>query len=253
MISKGGRLAGKVALVTGASRGIGRAVALAYGREGATLVLCGRDASELDSCAEAAGGATLAQACDVTDGREVGALIDAAIGRFGRIDIVVNNAGVLGPHGRLVDVAPVEWERVLATNLTSVFLVTRAVLDAGMLARGQGCVINVSSGAGRRGRAGWGPYAVSKFGVDALTQVWADECKDTGVRFYSLNPGPTRTEMRAEACPDEDPLTVKTADVVAEAFVALADDGCSIAAGAALELERGTGRLVRWTPRPNSH
>jgi NAD(P)-dependent dehydrogenase (short-subunit alcohol dehydrogenase family) len=113
------------------------------------------------------------------------------------------------------------WEGVLKTNLTSVFTVTQEVLKL-MVPRREGSIINVSSGVGRVGNARWGAYAVSKFGVEGLTQVLADEVKDYGIRVNAVNPGGTRTEMRAKAYPEEDPMTLPTPEEITGVFVYLA-------------------------------
>ena len=132
---------------------------------------------------------------------------------------------------------------MLASNLDSVFYVTREVLRASMLPRGAGCVINVSSGQGRKASAGWGPYAASKFGLEGLTQAWAEEGRERGVRFYSLNPCATRTAMRAKAFAAEDPASLKAPETVVEAFLALASDDCRVPTGSAVYLDRATGAL----------
>ena len=238
-------LKGKTALITGASRGIGRAVALAFARAGADLVLTSRTQAGLDKIsneAAALGGEVRSQLCDLSVRKDIYSL-GAQYGDE-KIDILVNNAGLLGPRGPMVDLEDEDWDQVLAVNLTAVFLLTREILRIGMAKRKKGCVINVASGVGRKGRAGWGIYGVSKFGLEGLTQALADEYKDQGIRFYSLNPGPTRSDMRAEAFPREDPKTLKTPEAVAEAFVTLARDDCKFPTGAVLDLNRETGKLI---------
>ncbi len=242
-----GRLSGKTALVTGAGRGIGRAVALAYAREGANLVLCSRTRAELDeAAAEAAllGAEVLSEACDVAESVQVKALVRRAIRRFKRIDVLVNNAGIISPRAGIVKVRQDHWENVLRVNLTGVFLITREVLSKAMVKQGSGCVITVSSGVGRKGKSSWGPYGVSKFGVEGLTQILADEYGGTGLRFYTLNPGATRSKMRAEDYPEEDPDTLKGPDSLTEAFIRLALEDCPVASGAAVECDRATGGLL---------
>ncbi len=225
-------LAGQTALITGAGRGIGRAVALAYAKEGADLILCSRTQGELDEVAQEcgqAGARVLALACDVGSSSAVRDLVAQGLKRFGRIDILVNNAGILGPSGPLADVREQDWEETLRVNLTGPFLVTREVLKAAMLVRRSGCVINVSSGRGRAARSGWGPYTASKFGLEGMSQVFAEECRESGIRVYTINPRATGTAMRAAAFPQEDPATLKTPAAVAQAFV---------------DLARSTGRML---------
>lgn len=241
------RPGGPTAWITGAGRGLGRAVALAFAEAGYRLVLVSRTAPELESAAKEAralGAQALAEALDIRHLPSVQGLLKRALARFGAVDVLVNNAGVLGPRSPLVEVDDSDWAEVLAVNLSAAFRLTREVLKASMLPRGSGCVINVSSSVGRRGRAGWGPYAVSKFGLEGMTQVLAEELAGSGVRVYSVNPGATRTRMRAEACPDEDPATLKTPEAAAAAFVQLASPSCRKPTGSALDLDRRTGRLI---------
>ncbi len=247
MPAKQGRLLGRTALVTGAGRGIGRAVALAYAREGARLVLCSRTRGELEeTAADAAGlGAeVMAQDCDVAESVQVKALVRQALRRFKRIDILVNNAGILSPRAEIVKVKQSDWENVLRVNLTGLFLITREVLLKSLARQGSGCVISVSSGVGRKAKAKWGPYGVSKFGVEGLMQTLAEEYRETKIRFYTLNPGPTRSKMRAEAYPEEDPNSLKGPEAVGEAFIKLAAGTCALPTGTAVDLDRATGRIL---------
>ncbi len=235
-----GRLQGKTVLITGGGQGIGRAAAAAFAKEGAQIAICGRNSANLGEVAaelRALGAKVSAESCDVTDESQVHEFVAAVLKEFGVIDVLVNNAGVLGPRGALAQVSAKDWNATIAANLTGPFLVTREVLRASMLKRERGVVINLSSGQGRKGTAGWGPYAASKFGLEGLTQVWADETRETKIRFYTLSPGPTATAMRAAAAPDEDPKTIKSAAVAAQAFVALALDDCALPTGGVLRLD----------------
>lgn len=235
-----GRLREKTVLITGGGRGIGKAAAVAFAKEGARVAICGRDAAHLAAVTaelRALGTQVVSQSCDVTDESQVSVFIAAVLKEFGTIDVLVNNAGVLGPRGALAKVSAADWRSTIAVNMTGPFLMTREVFRASMLRRGRGLVINLSSGQGRRGTAGWGPYAASKFGLEGMTQAWADETRGTKIRFYSLSPGPTATAMRAAAAPDEDPKTVKSPAVVAQAFIVLALDDCAFATGSILRLD----------------
>lgn len=199
-------LSGKAALITGGSRGIGRAVAAAYAQAGAEVFICGRDergvAAALREIAEA-GGSIDGAAGDVGNRADAERLVWAALERFGRVDVLVNNASILGPRQELADYPIGAWEEVLRINLTGIFLITRAVLP-GMIARRAGSIINVTSGVGRRGKARWGAYAVSKAGLEGFTQVLSDEVREAGIRVNSVNPAATRTRMRAAAYPAEE-------------------------------------------------
>ncbi len=231
------RLSGKAALITGASRGIGRAVASAFLKEGARVFLCARREEGLQDAAtelQELGPEIGFAAADVGNPEEAQRLVDSALARFPDLSILVNNASSLGKRALLVDVDISTWDEVLRINTSSLFYVTRPLLPA-LIRRGSGSVINVSSSVGRKGKPNWGPYAVSKFGLEGFTQVLAEELRPHGIRVNSVNPGATRTEMRATAYPDEDPMTLPTPEDVAEAFVYLASDESSSVTGQAFE------------------
>jgi NAD(P)-dependent dehydrogenase (short-subunit alcohol dehydrogenase family) len=136
------------------------------------------------------------------------------------VDLLINNAGILGPRVPLTEFSTRDWQEVLRINLNGTFWVTRAVARI-MERQRSGCIINISSSVGRRGRAGWGAYAVSKFGVEGLTQVLADELRSAGVRVLAFNPGGTRTSMRVAAYPEEDPRSPRPPDIPARALLHL--------------------------------
>jgi NAD(P)-dependent dehydrogenase (short-subunit alcohol dehydrogenase family) len=214
-------LLGKSALITGASRGIGRAVAAAYAQAGAGVFICGRNPSDVESARRELG--VDGAAGDIARADDAQRIVSATLQRFGAIDVLVNNAGILGPRAAIADYPIAAWEEVLRINLTGLFLITHEVLPA-MLARGSGSIINVTSGVGRIGKAKWGAYAVSKAGLESFTQVLAEEVKSAGIRVNSVNPAATRTAMRAQAYPEEDPLTLPTPDSVVPIFLHLASD-----------------------------
>jgi NAD(P)-dependent dehydrogenase (short-subunit alcohol dehydrogenase family) len=235
------KLINNVALITGATRGIGKAVAAAYLREGARVFICARNQQEVAATVrELRYDNTDAQvdgcAGDVGKENDVCQIVDAVIERFQTIDTLVNNASLLGPRVALVDYPFGQWEDVIRVNLHGVFLLSQQVVKR-MIARRLGSIINVSSGVGRVGRARWGAYAVSKFGLEGLTQVLADEVKEFGIRVNSVNPGPTRTEMRAEAYPEEDPLTLPTPEQITPIFVHLASAQSENVTGQMLEAQ----------------
>jgi NAD(P)-dependent dehydrogenase (short-subunit alcohol dehydrogenase family) len=217
-------LRGKVVMITGASRGLGRALAQAYAKEGAMLIINSRSEESIHPVAEEAessGAEVLALAADVSRGAEVQKLVNAAIQRFGRLDVLVNNAGLLGPRVPIEEYPEDEWRRVLDANLTAPFLLSKAVIPH--MPEG-GSIINVTSGVSIEGRAHWGAYSVSKFGVEGLTQILAAELKERGIRANSVDPGGMRTEMRAAAYPDEDPTTRITPEENTDVFLYLASD-----------------------------
>lgn len=219
------KLKEKFALVTGASRGIGKAVAKAYVREGASVIICGRNEEALhNACREISqyGEIGYIQA-DISDRDDVKRLANAVAERWGRLHILVNNASILGVRTSILDYPEDVWEEVVKINLNAQFFVTKALLPL-ILKSGNGSIINVSSSVGRRGIAKWGAYSASKFGLEGLTQVLADELKPFGVRVNSVNPGGTRTEMRAEAYPDEDPMILPSTEEITPVFLYLASD-----------------------------
>jgi len=219
-----GRLDGKVALITGGSRGIGRAIAAAYIREGAKVFICGRNEAALETTVAAirvSGSEISGRRADIVKVREVKRLVAEVCRVYGTIHVLVNNAGILGPREFLVDYPLSSWEEVLKANLTAVFMVTKEVLGV-MMPQRTGSIINVSSGVGRVGKSRWGAYAAAKFGVEGLTQVLADEMRDYHIRVNTVNPGGTRTEMRAQAYPEEDPMILPAPEEITGVFVYLA-------------------------------
>ena len=230
-------LSGKVALVTGGSRGVGRAIAETYALAGAEVFICGRDENQVTAAVEAirdAGGDIDGTCGDIGNRGDVERIISAALRRFGTIHVLVNNAGILGPRETIADYPPDAWDEVLRINLTGLFLMTRAVLPV-MMDQRSGSIINVTSGVGRRGRARWGAYAVSKGGLESFTQVLADEVTQAGVRVNSVNPAATRTTMRAQAYPAENPLTLPAPKEIVPVFLYLASDASAGVSGQAFE------------------
>jgi NAD(P)-dependent dehydrogenase (short-subunit alcohol dehydrogenase family) len=217
-------LRGKVVMITGASQGLGKALTLACAEEGANLVISSRDAGSLDPVAEEAEGSgvkVLAIPGDISRSTHVEMLVEAALERFGRIDVLVNNAGLLGPRVPIEEYPEDEWRKVLEANLTGPFLVARAVIP--YMPEG-GSIVNVTSGVSIEGRPRWGAYSVSKFGVEGLTQILAAELEERGIRVNSVDPGGMRTQMRAAAYPDEDPNTLVTPEENTAVFLYLASD-----------------------------
>jgi NAD(P)-dependent dehydrogenase (short-subunit alcohol dehydrogenase family) len=217
-------LRGKVVMITGASRGLGRALALTCAREGANLVINSRSEDSLGTVAgeaEEMGVEVLAIPADVSVRSDVERLVDESVRHFGRVDVLVNNAGLLGPRVPIEEYPEDEWRRVLDANLTAPFLLSKVMIPH--LPEG-GSIVNVTSGVSVEGRAEWGAYSVSKFGMEGLTQILAAELKDRGIRVNSVDPGGMRTEMRAAAYPDEDPMTRITPEENTAVFLYLASD-----------------------------
>jgi len=234
-----GRLAGTTALVTGASQGLGRAIALAFAREGADLLLVARRSELLEAVRaeiEALGARAVAVPADVGVPADVERVAATAMATFGRVDVLVNNASELGPTPMpyLIDTDPAALDRVLAVNVTGPFLLTRALLGP-MLAAQRGSVVNVSSDAGVVGYAGWGAYGLSKAALDQLTRIWASELDGTGVRVNSVDPGDMATDMHSAALPDDDPADLARPEDRTEIFVHLASPESATVNGERLE------------------
>ena len=217
-------LEGKVVMITGASRGLGRALAHAFSEDNASLVLNSRTDDSLQPVAQelSEGGAdVLAVPANVSVAADLEKLVNEAVERFGKIDVLINNAGLLGPRVPIEEYPEDEWRRVLDANLTAPFLLAKAVIPH--MPKG-GSIINMTSGVSVEGRPEWGAYSVSKFGLEGLTQILAAELKDRGIRVNSVDPGGMRTEMRAAAYPNEDPKTRITPEENTDVFLYLALD-----------------------------
>ena len=189
-------LEGRIAVVTGGGRGIGRAIALLFAHEGADLVLAARNRDQLEQTASQItelGRTSLAVPTDVSSEAEVSACFDQARDRFGKVDVLVNNAGI-SIERRFLDLSLEEWERTFSVNLRGVVLCTRAVLPE-MLANGKGRIVNIASGAGVRGLPGSAAYAASKAAVIALGASLAGEVEDQGVQVNTICPGPVDTDL----------------------------------------------------------
>ncbi len=214
--------AGRVALVTGATRGIGRATALALAREGAHVIACGRAQNLLETLddaikAEGLDPPTLVP-FNLRDFAAIDRLGGAIFERWRKLDALVANAGQLGQLGPLGHIRPDAWAEILEVNLTANWRLIRA-MDPLLRMSDAGRAVFVSSGVASQPRAYWGAYAVSKAGLEALARLYADETEQTNVRVAIVNPGATATQMRAKAYPGEDPATIKTPEAAAAEIV----------------------------------
>lgn len=225
------KLAGKNVMITGASRGLGRALALRFASEGASLALCGRTAKTLETVSNlitSKGGTVRALPCDVSDSGQVQAFADAVLSSLGHVDVLINNASRLGERVSIADYPVREWDDVIQTNVHGPFFLTRLLIPS-MMKRGSGAIINVSSSVGKAGRKQWGAYAVSKFALEGFSQVLADELKPFNIRVNCVNPGPMATDMRRAAYPQEDQSVLRSPDQLTDVFVYLAStDGIGI-------------------------
>ena len=222
------KLAGKVALVTGASRGIGRAAALEFARAGAHVIALARTQGALEALDDeikVLGGSATLVPCDLKDFDALDRLGGAIHERWGRLDILLGNAGLLGPITPLGHIEPKEWDNVMAVNVTANWRLLRS-LDPLLRAAPAGRALFVTSGVAHRAemRAYWGAYAISKAALEALARTYAAETEASNIRVVLVQPGPLRTKMRAAAMPGEDPTTLKTPADLAPKILALCTD-----------------------------
>jgi NAD(P)-dependent dehydrogenase (short-subunit alcohol dehydrogenase family) len=222
------QLRDKTALITGASRGLGRALAELLAAHGCSVVLVARDAKSVEAAAEAIrarGGRAFAIAADIADKSAIYAITGQATALAGPIDILINNASTLGhtPLSLLIDSECEDLEQVLAVNLIGPFRLTKAVLGS-MLLRDSGVIVNISSDAGVEAYPTWGSYGASKAALDQLTRIWAAENASSRVRVLSVDPGEMDTDMHALAMPDEDRSTLARPNEVAARIVAMLEE-----------------------------
>tara|TARA_B100001123_G_C15175237_1_gene973046 strand:- start:511 stop:1224 length:714 start_codon:yes stop_codon:yes gene_type:complete len=211
------KLKGKVAVITGGGRGIGRSVALVFAQEGANLVLASRTPTEIDGVCEevnSLGVQCIAVPTDITIKSEVENLMARAIRIFGQVDILVNNAGV-AIHNPIESIREEDWDLTMAVNLKGVFLCTQAVFQL-MCDKGSGYILNISSVSGKIGHRNGGAYCASKFAVNGFTETIAAEGKQFGVKAAVVCPGPVDTRMRRENHPDDDLEKLTQPEEVAE-------------------------------------
>jgi NAD(P)-dependent dehydrogenase (short-subunit alcohol dehydrogenase family) len=223
-------LHGKVCLVTGASRGLGRALALDFARAGAAVVINSRspsapDLAQTELQIRSLKASVLSVVADVSRRADVERLAGESLSRFGRVDVLVNNASALGPTPMpyLLDYPIEDFEQVMRTNVTAPFMLTRALIGQ-MLARHSGSIINVSSDAGIVGYPTWGAYGVSKAALDHLTRTWAAELDGSGVRANGVDPGDMNTAMKRASEPDGDTSQWAPPETVTPVFLYLASD-----------------------------
>ncbi|WP_433189323.1 SDR family NAD(P)-dependent oxidoreductase [Actinoallomurus sp. CA-150999] len=246
-------LEGRGVVVTGAASGIGRATALMFAREGAKVLVADLDragAEETVKEIEAAGGVALAVVGDLSDQRVVDTVVERAMEAFGRLDVLVNNAGIMDRMSALGETDDAEWERVIRINLTAPFMLTRAVLPH-MLAAGRGSVVFTASEAGLRGGAAGAAYTASKHGIVGLVKNLAVMYRGQGIRANAVAPGPTATNMRVDAGEGaHGPAVIGgligagigqlgSAEEQAAAIVFLASDAASFVNGAVLPVDDG--------------
>lgn len=215
------RLEGRITLVTGASKGIGRAVARAYAAEGAHVIAIARDTGALESLDDeinGLGGTATLVPMDLTDWAAIDGLAAPLLERYGRLDALVGNAAMLGQLSPMGHFPPDVWEKTFRLNVHANWRLIRA-LDPLLRASDAGRVLFVTSGITRVASPFWGVYGASKAALEKMAETYAAEMKTTSVRVNVINPGPTRTDMRAGAFPGEDPMTLPAPDEIMEGFV----------------------------------
>lgn len=220
-----GRLQGRISVVTGASRGLGAAIAKRFAGEGSHVVLVARTVGgleEVDDAIRAAGGAATLVPLDLTEFDRIDEMGASLAQRFGRVDVLVGNAGILGTLSPMGHIDTDVWDRVIAVNLTANWRLIRS-FDPLLRASDSGRAIFVTSGAAGGAHPYWGAYAVSKAALEAMVKTWAGEVTKTPVKVNLVDPGALRTSMRAEAYPGEDPETVRQAGEITDTFVELAE------------------------------
>jgi NAD(P)-dependent dehydrogenase (short-subunit alcohol dehydrogenase family) len=220
----------RLALVTGASRGIGRAIALGLAEHGAHVIITARTAGgleELDDEIRARGGKSTLLALDLRNGDKIDQLGPTIFQRWGKLDILVGNAGILGPLSPLNHVTEDAWKAVMDTNLSANWRLIRT-LDPLLKRSDAGRALFLTSGAAGGKYAYWGPYAVSKAGIETLIKTYALELADTPVRANLINPGSVRTGMRAKAFPGENPETLPTPEELVPLVLQLVSPACDL-------------------------
>ena len=205
------KLENRIALITGASRGIGRATALAFAKEGAHVIALARTQGaleELDDAIRNVGGTATLVPADLKDMDSIDRLGPALLERWGKLDIFFGNGAILGPISPLGHIVAKEWDDVMLVNVTANFRLIR-ILDPLLQRSDSGRVILMSSAAAWKRRPYWGPYSVSKAAVEALGHTYAQEVSSTPIKVMMVDPGPLRTDMRATAVPGEDPMSLR--------------------------------------------
>ena len=218
---------GRIALVTGASRGIGRAAAIGLAKAGAQVIACGRSKAGLEETDDAVFATTGQHATlipfDIADGDAFDRLAAAVHQRFGRLDVVVHAAAVLGTLSPVTHHDPKDFERVVTVNLTATYRLLRALEPLMRLSQAARAIFLTTGTSVTTGRAFWGPYGATKAAMETLVRAWADEVEITSMRAVLLAPGAMRTKMRASAFPGEDPDSLPHPDEIAPLIVQLAD------------------------------
>ena len=220
------RLTGKRIVISGGSKGLGKALAQRFAREGAKLAICARHDEALNAVVKELreiDAVVISRPCDIANSEEVKEFAATVIDEFDSVDVLINNASAILPLKHIADYAEREWEEVMRTNINGLFNFTHAFLPP-MMEKKSGAIINVSSSVGRATRARWGAYAVSKYALEGFTQLLADELRPFNITVNSVNPGAMATEMRRVVHPEEDQKLLRKPEFVTDLFVYLASN-----------------------------
>ncbi len=225
------RLKGRRVVISGGSRGLGKALAQRFAREGAKLALCAKDKDRLESVAEEIreiGTEVVCHNCDIGNSKQVDRFVSLVLERFDYVDVLVNNASSAVPLKDVADYSAKEWDDVVRVNVNGLFYLTRGFLPS-MIRRKSGTIINVSSSVGRTPRAKWGAYSVTKYAMEGFTQILTTELRPYNISVNSVNPGALATDMRRLVHPEEDQDLLRKPEMATEIFVYLASaDGDGI-------------------------
>ena len=233
------KLKEKRIVVTGGSKGLGRALVTRFAAEGAKVAFCARNWDELNRVAlglSVQGFSPVFAVCDVANPEQVEQFSETVHSEFDSVDVVINNAAILGSRGEIREWTRSAWERVIDVNVNGPFLITRAFLNR-MIEQRRGLIVNVTSSVGKVGRAKWGAYAVSKFALEGFTQTLAEEVQQFGIKVISVNPGALNTEMRHQAYPDEDRSRLTDPSHIAEVFTDIILHASRLKTGGSLDAQ----------------
>jgi NAD(P)-dependent dehydrogenase (short-subunit alcohol dehydrogenase family) len=219
-------LKGKVVVITGASKGLGRALAIGFAVKGSRVAICARNTDRLHAVERTIrrnGGSVFAMPLDISEHTHVARFAAETLGHFKKVDVLINNASILGPRVPFHEYPLVAWREVVEVNINGLFHICKAFLPS-MINRRYGSIINLSSGVGSVGKPNWGAYLVSKFGTEGLSHMLAEELRNKNIRVNIVNPGGMATEMRQAAYPDEDQSKLKRPEDILDIFYYLASD-----------------------------
>jgi NAD(P)-dependent dehydrogenase (short-subunit alcohol dehydrogenase family) len=235
-------LAQKVVVISGASRGLGAALARGFARHGAKVAMCARNEADLNALSDEiqhAGGTVFGLPVDIQKPDRVEDFSEQILSKFGRVDAVINNASVLGERVPVSEYRYSVWREVIDVNINGTFLLTRAFLPA-MIKQRSGSIVNLSSGVGNKGKPRWGAYSVSKFGVEGFSYMLAEELREYSIRVNIVNPGGIATEMRRAAYPDEDRSKLKKPEDIVDVFLYLVSDASKEVTGSRIDAQAFT-------------